>query len=680
MKLNERLVITNDMKIATLKGKSLLTTLILTILPVTTILIMAVDYFLLKSFQKLNYNNAVKSCTEIASANAMALSEKFQSISNQLFILSSSCSGMGLSPEECLGMLKIMVDKSEGFFVYGGYIGEDGVVRSTYGNLSENVATEQGFDNMINFTSTTFITDRKQNVTDPSKDVLYVLAPVLSNSGKPKGVFSLAIDADAINDMISDIKVNGLGDANMVNIEETEVVMSGSKNELIGNFKLKDGQLEGQKEIASYIANGLDHGTQIMRDENGDRYVAVYQKVANTRWYLTIHIKESDLDSGRATIRNYFILSSVVIFFILLGVLYFSIKRTIIKPLRKMKKIMKEFANGIMYNASQLQNSGQEHNEIGDLYENVAKMANRLINTTTNIRNQATDISKNSHELNNSANLILQSVGDQASAVEEISTTIEEMTSSITQTAANAENTKLSSESIAEDINAVAQASDQTLESTKMIIEKIGIINDIAKKTDLLAVNAAVEASRAGENGKGFSTVASEIKKLAERCRIASVQIDEASKNTLAITQQSTDMIDNITPRIKDNALKVSEIALACTEQRYGADQINNAIQQLASISVENSTQSEQLAEKAENFEKYADALTKAMRFFKLNDARTEKIEEISALIRVHSGKITELKEELKEKDQHEADMLDQKERIRIQALEEEAKKAAFGE
>ncbi|MEE3448998.1 MAG: hypothetical protein VZQ51_10335 [Bacteroidales bacterium] len=144
--------------------------------------------------------------------------------------------------------------------------------------------------------------------------------------------------------------------------------------------------------------------------------------------------------------------------------------------------------------------------------------------------------------------------------------------------------------------------------------------------------------------------MAAEIKKLAERCKTASAQIDEASNETLSITDESTRLIENITPRIKDNAEKVSEIAVACAEQKNGATQINNAIQQLTQISVENSALSEILATKADNFNKFANDLLKSIKFFKLEDTQKIKIEELSAQIKEHSDKITELRKELEDK------------------------------
>ena len=110
-------------------------------------------------------------------------------------------------------------------------------------------------------------------------------------------------------------------------------------------------------------------------------------------------------------------------------------------------------------------------------------------------------------------------------------------------------------------------------------------------------------------------------------------------------------LIENITPRIKDNAEKVSEIAVACAEQKNGAGQINNAIQQLTQISVENSDLSEILATKADNFNKYANDLLKSIYFFKLKDTKQAQIDNITNLIQEHSDKIAVLREELQKKE-----------------------------
>jgi len=256
--------------------------------------------------------------------------------------------------------------------------------------------------------------------------------------------------------------------------------------------------------------------------------------------------------------------------------------------------------------------------EIGELSRALQKMVNKLKEVVESIVLGANNIASASEQTSSTAQELSQGANEQASSVEEVSSTMEQMTSNIQQNSDNAQQTEKIATFSAEGINKVAMAAKESLISVKNISDKIGIINDIAFQTNILALNAAVEAARAGEHGRGFAVVAAEVRKLAERSKLAANEIVDLAKSSVQTTEDAGKLMMTILPEIEKTAKLVQEIAAASFEQNNGSTQINNAIQQLNAITQQNASASEEMASNAEELTSQAEQLREIVTYFKL--------------------------------------------------------------
>ncbi|MBU8891949.1 MAG: hypothetical protein KOO66_04170, partial [Bacteroidales bacterium] len=165
----------------------------------------------------------------------------------------------------------------------------------------------------------------------------------------------------------------------------------------------------------------------------------------------------------------------------------------------------------------------------------------------------------------------------------------------------------------------------------KEIAEKIQIVNDIAFQTNILALNAAVEAARAGEHGKGFAVVAAEVRKLAERSKVAADEINVVSKSGVEISDKAGKQLEAVVPEMEKTVKLVQEISASSQEQNSGSDQINSAVQQLSQVTQQNAAASEELATSAEELASQADQLKDVISFFNVG-ADHGKISKINVM------------------------------------------------
>jgi len=248
-------------------------------------------------------------------------------------------------------------------------------------------------------------------------------------------------------------------------------------------------------------------------------------------------------------------------------------------------------------------------------------MVERLRGVVADAIAAAENVSAGSQELSASAEQVSQGATEQAASAEEASASMEEMASNIKQNADNAAQTEKIARQSAKDAEISGEAVSRAVQAMRTIAEKIGIVQEIARQTDLLALNAAVEAARAGEHGKGFAVVASEVRKLAERSQSAAAEISAMSGDTVKAAQEAGDMLGRLVPDIRKTAELVSEISAACREQDIGAAQINEAIQQLDKVTQQNSGASEEMSATSEELATQAEELQASIAFFKVDTA-----------------------------------------------------------
>lgn len=252
----------------------------------------------------------------------------------------------------------------------------------------------------------------------------------------------------------------------------------------------------------------------------------------------------------------------------------------------------------------------------------LVSMTGRLRGVIGDATQAAQNVASGTQQLSSTADQMSQGATEQAAAAEEASASMEQMTANIKQTADNAAQTEKIARQSSKDAEASGVAVDKAVNAMRTIAEKIGIVQEIARQTDLLALNAAVEAARAGEHGKGFAVVASEVRKLAERSQTAAAEISAVSSDTVAAAAQAGDMLSKLVPDIRRTAELVTEISAACREQDIGASQINEAIQQLDTVTQQNAAASEQISSTSEELANQAEELQEGIAFFQIEETR----------------------------------------------------------
>jgi methyl-accepting chemotaxis protein len=250
-------------------------------------------------------------------------------------------------------------------------------------------------------------------------------------------------------------------------------------------------------------------------------------------------------------------------------------------------------------------------------------MLSELNATIRKVKSSADSVANGSRDIRSMTVQMSTGVAHQAAAAQEASASMEQMVANIRQTSDNAKTTEKIARESFHDAQQGGEAVAATVVAMKQISEKISIIQEIAIQTQILSMNATIEAAKAQDYGKGFAVVASEVRALAQRSREAAEAIETLVKSCVEISGEAGEILQRLVPNSQKTAELVQEISVANSEQYSGAEQINKAIQQLDQIVQQNSATAEQIAASAEEFAQQSELLQEAARFFSVKEVGT---------------------------------------------------------
>ncbi len=347
---------------------------------------------------------------------------------------------------------------------------------------------------------------------------------------------------------------------------------------------------------------------------SGKKKSLYYRYIESIDSFVCVTYYERDI-TDKLDAKIFFMLGALLMAIVLFVLINRYVSSSVTKPIDKTVHFAKRLANGDLSATIQI----DQKDEIGEMAKALNQMAGKLKEVISEIIRGADSISDAGHEVSSTSMAISEGATQQAANVEEVSSTMEEMVSNIGLNAENAKNTENISISAHMTMQDVYENTHLSVESISTIMKKINIINEIANQTNILSLNAAVEAARAGSQGKGFAVVAEEVRKLAEMSKQAAIEIVSLSKNSMEVVSKAGEKVGEMAPEIEKTTQLIQEISASSEEQIKGADQVNSAISELNSLTQQNASSSEELAATAQQLSTQADHLTKLVKFFKLN-------------------------------------------------------------
>ena len=521
----------------------------------------------------------------------------------------------------------------------------------------------------------------KKQITDSVKhtmvDVVNTTSKIMENEISNSGVDDLDYDGYANN--LSDVKLEGMDSAYMYVVQNDGTMLYHPTKEKVGQ-PVENAVIKG---VVQQLQDGKKLGTTVVEyDFNGTTKYSAYT-ILNNENILVLTADESEALAGITTVTG--VAVGIIAIVVLIAIIIsFIMGRRLMRPLVKVSTIIEDVANGnIEADFSVVKES---NDEIGLIIEKMKELTQSLGSIVGKIRNSSDTMSSNSYELNDTSSQTLAANNEISKAVEDVAEGSTGMAASISkinenllemsnetkdinasvdeiknQTVAVQDSSKImndkiksmqdSSHKMDEGISAISKRIETVNTTVDKVSNIVSVIEEISSETNLLSLNASIEAARAGDAGKGFAVVAQEIRvlsdntntelenikqiisSLVEECRYcvqASGTIVEDNAKQKEEIKAVLDEFGSLDEQIQKTAEKADEIEELVTAMIELNDDITKSSNSLTDVSAANAAATEEMnanieelnammhgvSEMAEHMNNESDGLKEALSFF----------------------------------------------------------------
>ena len=436
----------------------------------------------------------------------------------------------------------------------------------------------------------------KEQITDSVKhtmvDVVNTTSKIMENEISNSGADDLDYDGYANN--LSDVKLEGMDSAYMYVVQNDGTMLYHPTKEKVGQ-PVENAVIKG---VVQQLQDGKKPDTAVVEyDFNGTTKYSAYT-ILNNENILVLTADESEALAGITIVTGVAVgISAIVV--LLAIIICFIVGRRLMRPLVKVSTIIEEIANGdINADFGMVKES---NDEIGLIIEKMKELTQSLGNIVGRIRNSSDTMSANSYELNDTSSQTLAANNEISKAVEDVAEGSTGMASSISKINENLEEMSRETKDINESVDEIRNQTAAVQDSSKIMNDKIksmqdsshkmddgisaiskrietvnttvdkvsnivSVIEEISSETNLLSLNASIEAARAGDAGKGFAVVAQEIRVLSDN---TNTELENIKQIISSLVEECRYCVQASGTIVEDNAKQKEEIKAVLDE--FGA-------------------------------------------------------------------------------------------------------------